>query len=151
MVKRLAGAALTATLAEVAPARPALAKSIVMLVATVWERLVNMSSPLTAVMMVAPWRVPLPALRVAVTTVVLSLLRKLPYWSSIRIAGCWAKARPAVAVADGWVWMVSRLAGPGLTLKTLLSALVDPLALAVNCLLVPAESISKAVKLTTPV
>src|SRR5437667_2333477 len=103
MVKRLAGAGLTATLAEVAPAKPALAKSIVMLVATVWERLVKVTRPLTAVMLVAPWRVPLPALRVAVKTVVLSLLRKLPYWSSIRIAGCWAKAIPAVAVADGWV------------------------------------------------
>ena len=46
--------------------------------------------------------------------------------------------------------MEIRLADPGLTIKVLLTVLVDPLALAVNCLLVPAESISKSVKLTMP-
>src|SRR5436309_15998410 len=40
-------------------------------------------------------------------------------------------------------------AAAGLTVKVLLTALVKPLALAVNCLLVPAESISRLVKVAT--
>src|SRR5262245_21446531 len=30
----------------------------------------------------------------------------------MRITGCWAKLTPAVAVVEGWVWMVNRAAGP---------------------------------------
>src|SRR5437667_4858444 len=40
-------------------------------------------------------------------------------------------------------------AAAGLTVKVLLTALVKPLALAVNCLLVPAESISRLVNVAT--
>src|SRR6266568_1417992 len=103
---RLAAAAgLTAMLLERAllPGKPGLVKSIVMLVATLCARLVKVTTPLAAVTLVAPCKSPLPAARVAVTTVLLSLLRKLPKASSIRMTGCWAKASPAVAVADGWV------------------------------------------------
>src|SRR6266567_1343074 len=152
MVSLLAGAGLTAILAEVTapPGSPALAKSIVMLVATKWERLVNVTNPLTAVSAVLPCKTPLPPLRLAVTTVLLSPVRKLPKLSSTRMTGCWARITPAVAVADGWICMVNRLAAAGATLKKLLSALVNPLAVALNCLLVPAESISKSVQLTTP-
>ena len=96
-------AGLTTTLADVAPVRPALLKSIVMVVATLCDRLVKASTPLTDVRVVAPCKAPLPAFRLAVTTVPLSLLRKLPNWSSIRIFGCWAKAAPAVPVAEGCV------------------------------------------------
>src|SRR5439155_401072 len=141
---------LTTTLAEVAPARPLLAKSILIVVATLCERLVKLTTPLTAPRLVAPCKMPLPPFRLAVTTVVLSLERKLPKLSSTRMTGCWAKITPAVAVADGWLCMVNRLAAPGPTLKKLLSPLVKPLAAALNCLLVPAESISKSVQLTTP-
>src|SRR2546425_5978537 len=45
--------------------------------------------------------------------------------------------------------MVRWSAAAGLTVKVLLTALVKPLALAVNCLLVPAESISRLVKVAT--
>ncbi len=54
-----------------------------------------------ALKLVVPCKAPLPAFRLAVTVVPLSLLRKLPNWSSIRTFGCWAKAAPAVAVAEG--------------------------------------------------
>src|SRR6266567_4724916 len=46
--------------------------------------------------------------------------------------------------------MVNLVAAPALTVNTLLRALVNPLALAVSCLLVPAESISKLVNVATP-
>src|SRR5262245_3978565 len=46
--------------------------------------------------------------------------------------------------------MTSAAAADGLTVKTLLSALVRPEALAVSCLLFPAVSISKLLKTTTP-
>src|SRR5260370_4863961 len=46
--------------------------------------------------------------------------------------------------------MVNFVAAPALTVNTLLRALVNPLALAVSCLLVPAESISKLVNVATP-
>src|SRR6266581_2478510 len=149
-VSLLAGAGLTAILAELVPATPALAKSIVMVVATRCERLVKVTKPLTALSAVVPCKRPLPPLRLAVTTVVLSPVRRLPRLSSTRMTGCWTKITPAVAVADGWLCMVNRLAAPGPTLKKLLSALVNPLAVALNCLLVPAESISKSLQLTTP-
>src|SRR6266852_3411052 len=51
----------------------------------------------------------------AVTTVLLSPARRLPNWSSIRITGCGAKAAPAVAVGEGCVRIVRRLAAAGLT------------------------------------
>src|SRR6058998_4458347 len=88
---------------------------MLILVATLWERLLKLTIPLRAVWFVLPCNAPLPALRLAVTTVVVSLLRKLPYWSSIRTTGCWLKATPAVAVAEGWVWRVKRLAVAALT------------------------------------
>src|SRR5439155_21596292 len=40
-------------------------------------------------------------------------------------------------------------AAAGLTVKVVLTALVKPLAVAVNCLLVPAESISRLVNVAT--
>src|SRR5207249_2978321 len=103
-----------------------LVNAIVMLVATVCDRLVKLTRPATAVRLVAPCKTPLPALRAARTTVLLSLLRKLPNWSSIRITGCWAKATPAVAVGEGCVWIVNRFAAAALT-TTLLEA--DPVKL----------------------
>ena len=77
-----------------------------MLVATVWERLVKLAKPLRAVAVTVPCKVPAPLARVAVTTVLLSELIKLPKASSIRTTGCWAKTTPAVALAEGCVWIV---------------------------------------------
>ena len=71
--------------------------------------------PPLAVRLVVPCNVPLPVLRAALTTVLLSPLRRLPYWSSTRITGCGAKAKPAVAVLEGWVRIVSLLAAAALT------------------------------------
>src|SRR5216684_4494230 len=71
--------------------------------------------PLMAARFVTPCKVPLPALRLALTTVVLSPLRRFPNWSSIRIKGCWTKITPAVAVLEGCDWMVSLLAAAALT------------------------------------
>src|SRR5215510_6395857 len=92
--------------------REAPLKFMVMLVATLWERLVKVTRPATAVRLVVPWSVPLPALRAALTTVLLLLVQKLPNWSCRRMAGCWAKGTPAVAVAEGWVWMAILLDAP---------------------------------------
>ena len=74
-----------------------------MLVATVWERLVKLAKPLRAVAVTVPCKAPAPLARVAVTTVLLSELIKLPRVSSTRTAGCWAKITPAVAALEGWV------------------------------------------------
>src|SRR5437867_4156025 len=68
----------------------------------------------------------------------------------MRTTGCCANTEPAVAEADGCVWMLNRAAGAELTLNMLLSALVIPLALAVSCLFVPAESICRSVNVATP-
>jgi hypothetical protein len=59
--------------------RPLLLKLRLMVLATLWERLAKVATPLTAVALKLPCNVPLPALRTAVTTVELSLLRRLPY------------------------------------------------------------------------
>ena len=71
---------------ELVPVSPEALKARVMLVATLWERLVKVTRPLTAVRLVVPCKVPLPALRVALITVLLSavplaVLRRLPNWS----------------------------------------------------------------------
>ena len=100
-VSLLDAAALTATTLEVALVRLPLANWIVILVATLWERFAKVTIPATAVALVVPCKVPLPALRVAVTMVLKSLLRRFPNWSSIRICGWVEKATPAVAVLDG--------------------------------------------------
>src|SRR2546426_9214495 len=89
--------------------RPVPLKLIVMLVATLCERLVKVTKPLTAVRLVVPCNVPLPAVRLAVTTGELSLERRVPNWSSIRITGCLGNGAPAVGGGEGWV-----LSGPGL-------------------------------------
>src|SRR5262249_46333831 len=83
-----ASPALTAIWAEKALVRLPLLNRMVMLVGTLWERLVKVTTPLIAVRLVVPCKVPLPALRLAVTVVALSLLRRLPNRSSIRITGC---------------------------------------------------------------
>src|SRR5205823_8987954 len=110
-------AGLTRMLAEVALVRPVLEKLRLMGLATLCERLAKVATPLTAVAVRVPCKVPLPALRAAVTTVVLSLLRRLPKGSWMAMAGCWAKGTPAVAVLEGWVTMTSELAAAGVTVK----------------------------------
>src|ERR1043166_4395008 len=79
---------------------------MVILVATLCDRLTKVATPLAAVAVSVPCKGPLPAARAAVTTVLLSLLRKLPNASSTRTTGCWAKTTPAVAVAEGCLWSV---------------------------------------------
>ena len=101
----LIAAGLMAMVVEVAVVAPAAVKSIVMLVATLWERLVKVTRPATAVRLVVPCNVPLPIplVRERVTAELLLLVQKLPNWSCKRMTGCWAKATPAIAVAEGWV------------------------------------------------
>src|SRR6516225_7586003 len=113
---RSAVAGLTAMVLELVPVRPEALKAKVILVATLWERLLKVATPLVAVALSVPCRVPLPAPRAALTTVLsdtpLALLRRLPNWSRTWRTGCWAKATPAVAPAEGWVWMARLLAAP---------------------------------------
>src|SRR5260370_19490317 len=70
--------------------------------------------------------------------------------SGTPIAGWAVSAAPAVAVEEGWLRTASLLAAPGLTGKTALKTLPNPLALAVNCLLVPAVSISMLLNVAVP-
>src|SRR2546426_7726468 len=113
-------------LPEVALLRLPLVNWIVMLVATLWARLPKVTTPLTAVAAVVPWSVPLPALRVAVTIVLLSLLIKLPNWSSTRMTGCCAKGTLAVALEEGCVRIVNLFAAPRFTVMAgLVLALLD--------------------------
>src|SRR5438445_712285 len=95
-----AAAGLTAIAVEVVEVRLALVKLIVIFVATLCERLVNVARPPTVLAVRVPCRVPLPALRAAVTTSPLVETR-LPAESSARITGCCANATPAVAVEEG--------------------------------------------------
>src|SRR5258706_15062368 len=77
---RFTAAGLTAivSLGALAPGRPGLLKLIVIFVATLCDKIVKETRPLIAVRLVVPCKVPLPALRVATTTVALSLARRLP-------------------------------------------------------------------------
>ncbi len=74
---------------------------------------------MTAVAVKVPCRVPLPALRATVTTVLLSLERRLPSASSMRMTGCCAKGTPAVALPEGCVWIVSLLDAAAFTVTLL--------------------------------
>ena len=83
-----------------------LLKLMVMFVATLWKRLVKAAKPFVARAVRVPCKVPLPALREAVTTVLLSALplaalRRLPNLSWTPMPGCWANTTPAVAVGEG--------------------------------------------------
>src|SRR6185503_17442987 len=71
-------AGLTTTLPDVTLVRPLAVKLSVIVLATLWDRLANVATPLTAVAVKVPCRVPLPALRETVTMVLLSLERRLP-------------------------------------------------------------------------
>ena len=113
------------------------------------DRLVKLAKPLTAVVVIGPCSVPAPLLRVAVTTVLLSELIKLPNESSMRSTGCWTNTKPAVAVLEGCVWIVRRLAAALLTANELLTALVKLVLLAVSCL-VPVTSILRLVNMAAP-
>jgi len=107
------------------------------------------AKPPDAVAVVVPCKEAVPALRAAVTTVLLSEVIKFPNESSIRTTVALEKTVPAVAVLGGWVWTVSLLAAAGLTVNVLLIALFSPVAVAVICF-VPAVSISRLLNDTTP-
>src|SRR5262245_53132888 len=113
MVSRLAVAGLTAMPVEVAPVKAPLVKAIVILVAVLAARLLKLTNPLIAATLVVPSSVPLPAARLAVTVRLLG--HRFPNESSTRTTGCGEKTAPTVAVAGGWVAMVSRLADAALT------------------------------------
>src|SRR5262252_1883629 len=121
---------------ELVPVTPDAVKARVMFVATLCERLLKVARPLAAVALSVPCKVPLPAPRAALTTVLsdtpLALLRRLPNWSRTCRTGCWAKATPAVALAEGWVWMARLLAAPATSRRAPRLALVErPTTLAV--------------------
>jgi hypothetical protein len=65
-------------LLDVVPVKPLALKEREMVSAMLYERLVKMTTPPTAVKFVVPFKLPPPALRAAVTAVLLSLLRKFP-------------------------------------------------------------------------
>src|SRR5206468_4074799 len=143
-------AGLTTMLPEVAPLRPLAVKLRFMVVVRLWDRFANVATPLTAEAIKVPCTVPLPALRATVTTVLLSLERRLPKASWIRIAGAGENVTPALTVVGGCVCMAKLAAGPAFTVKTALVALLRPEAPAVSCWLAPAASIRRLVNVAAP-
>src|SRR5216684_7513281 len=103
MVKRLAAAGLTVTLAEVTAVRPDAEKFRLMVSATLYDKLAKVAFPLTAVTLVAPCKEPVPKSRVALTTVLLSVVTRLPNASRSWMTEAGENAAPAVAEAGGWV------------------------------------------------
>src|SRR6266478_5488819 len=101
MASRAAGAGLTLTLPEVVPVRLPLPKSIVIVSALLYERLENVANPFAAVTLVVPCNAAVPALRVAVTTVPLSLVTRFPKASCNRTTAAGENTTPAVAVVGG--------------------------------------------------
>src|SRR5437588_11776092 len=119
-------------LAETILLRLPAAKLSVIVSALLYARLAKVARPLTAVAVVVPWSASVPLAIVALTTVLLSEVIKLPEESSMRITGCWAKAAPATAPAEGWVRTASRLASPETSRKSpKLATLETPARLAV--------------------
>ena len=110
--------------AEIALLKLPLANLRLIMLATLCDRVVNVTRPPLAVTFVIPCKAPFPRFRDAVTTVLLSPVRKFPNWSSTRITGCCAKTTPAVAVLEGWARIVKRLAAAGFTV-TLEEVTVD--------------------------
>jgi len=91
-------------------------------------------------------RVPLPLDNPIVTA---TPERGLPKLSRTRTVTAGLMIEPAVALAGCCTKL--RLPGaPGFTVKKTLVALLNPLALAVSCLLVPTESMRRSVKATEP-
>src|SRR5260370_16626071 len=88
-------AELTTMLLETALLRLPLVNFRLIVVATLSERLVKVTSPLPAVIFVVARNVPLPRVRLAGTTVLLSLLRRLANLSSNPHTGRRAKGSPA--------------------------------------------------------
>src|ERR1051326_6615425 len=121
IVNRLAAAGLTTTLPEVALLSPLLLKLIVMVPALVMDKLPNAATPFTAVTPVVPCSTPLPAARVALTTVLLSRERNSPNASGTWMAGCCQKAPPAVALLEGGVPTTTCAAPAALILKLALT------------------------------
>ncbi len=79
------------------------------------DRLVNVATPLAFVVAVAvPPSVP-PPVAIAAVTVTPAWLTAFPAPSRSWSTGCWAKATPLCAVADGWVVRANWVAAPALT------------------------------------
>src|SRR2546426_3313147 len=97
IVRVLAAAGLTATLLEVAPDKEPVLKSMVMFSALLYERLVKVTTPLTAVRLVVPCRVAGAALGAPGDTAAFLLLPKIAKGASIRNT----RRRPKEG-APGW-------------------------------------------------
>src|SRR5438105_2341165 len=133
--KRSAAAGPTTMFAEMILLKLPAAKLSVIVSTLLYDRLAKVARPLTAVAIVVPWSASVPLAIAALTTVLLSELIKLPDESSMRITGCWAKAAPATALAEGWVRTASRLASPETSRKSpKLAALETPASVAVPVL-----------------
>src|SRR5690349_5428196 len=109
MTNWLAVAWLTATLFEVAVNDPALVlKTMFIVSALLYERLVKVAMPPERVKVVVPWMLAVPLVaRVAVMVWVLSLITILPKASCSLTTGPVANGTPATAVAGGWVVMTN--------------------------------------------
>ena len=95
--------------------KPPPVNSSVIVLGRIVARPANVATPPETVTVLVPWTGPAPFMSAAVTTVLLSPVSRLPYLSSSSITGWVANAWPAVAVADGWVWITHLLAAAGLT------------------------------------
>ena len=104
-------APLTTMLFEVAMVRPSPANFSEMVSAFTSARLVKVAIPPCTVAIVVFWSGPLPLFSDTVATVELSPVSRLPNESSSYTTEWVANDSPAVAVADGCVWITNWVAG----------------------------------------
>ena len=81
MARWCAAAGLIAMTPEVALVKLPPVKRMVIFVATLCDRFVNVTTPAAAVAVRVPCKIPLPAARAAVTALLLSFVQRLPNWS----------------------------------------------------------------------
>src|SRR3954470_13644201 len=99
---------------------------MVMVPATLCDRFVNVARPEDAVAVTVPCSVPVPARRVAVTTVLLSEITRLPPTSRTSTTGCGENAAAAVGAGSGCVMMASCVGAPtAVTIAALVPVRVD--------------------------
>ncbi len=136
---------------EVTEVREPLVKSRVRLPTTPSiRRSVKLTTPLTVVRERVPISVPAPAAVMLAVTDTLGEVHTLPKASRSPMTGCWVKATPAVAVADGWVLIASAVASPAVTLKLALLTPVSPGAEKSSVLAPISPSIRRLLKVATP-
>ena len=113
------------------------------------SRSLNVATPPTTVAVIVPVRVPAPVLKDAVTTVLLSVVTRLSYWSSSSSTIGSVSGLPAVTFGYGCVWITNWAAWPGLIVMVS-DGPADNWPSAKLSEMVPLTSSARPVKVATP-